>query len=111
MDSSLCGTAICKVFNSVPMRDEMAAAICLPGFHINKALSGDAIPRINFSHPYSTIPSTWTLILSDGPNISSGKQVKLWLQVLNEPETFVHENKLSKYFLPSKSRFKLSMKT
>lgn len=93
------------------VRDEMAAAICLPGFRINKAVSGDAILRINFSHPYSTTLSTWTLILSDGPNISSGKQVKPWVQVLNEPETFVQENKLSKYFLLSKSGFKLSVKT
>lgn len=90
----------------------MAAAICLPGFHINKALSGDANLRINFSHPYSAIPSTQTLILSNGPNIFLKKiQVKPWLEVLNEPETSAHENRLSKYFLPSKSRFKLSVKT
>lgn len=87
----------------VPVRDEMAAAICLPGFHIHTA---DVILRIIFPHPYNTVPSTWTLILSNGTDISSGKQVKPCLQVLNELETFVHENKFSKYFLPSKSAFK-----
>lgn len=107
----MCGTAICKDFILAPVRDEMAAAICLPGFHINKALSGDATLRINFSRPYSAIPSTQTLILSNSPNISREKQVKPWLEVLNEPETSAHENKLSKYFLPSRAGFKLSVRT
>lgn len=76
MDYFLCGTAICKDFMSVPVRDEMAAANCLPGFHIHTA---DAILRIIFPHPCSTILSTWTLILSNGTDISSGKRVKPWL--------------------------------
>jgi len=50
MDSFLCGTAVCM---DLPGRAEMAAAICLPGLHTNRALSGDAILRINFPHPYS----------------------------------------------------------
>lgn len=79
----------------------------MPGFHIHTV---DAILRIILPHPCSTTPSTWTLILSNGTDISSGKQFKPWLQVLNEPETFVYENKLSKYFLPSKSAFKQSVK-
>lgn len=105
------GTAICKDFIAVPVRDEMAAAVCLPGFLINKALSGDAILGTNFSHPCSVTLSAQTLILSNDPNISRGKQVKPWLQVLNVPETFAHENKLLEYFLPSKSGFKASVKT
>lgn len=44
----MCGTAICKDFMSVPVRDEMAAAICLPGFLIHTA---DAILRIIFHIP------------------------------------------------------------
>lgn len=71
-----CVELLFEDFMSVPVRDEMAAAICLPGFHIHTA---DAILRIIFPHPCSTILSTWTLILSNGTDISSGKQVKPWL--------------------------------
>lgn len=96
----MCGTAICKDFMSVTVKDEMAACICIPSFQIYTA---DALLRIILPHPCSTILSTWTLILSNGTDISSGEQVKPWFQVLNETETFVYENELSKYFLLSKS--------
>lgn len=42
----MCGTALWKDVISVPVRDEMAAAMCLPGFHMNKAQAGDAILRV-----------------------------------------------------------------
>lgn len=68
---------------SVTVKDEMAACICIPSFQIYTA---DALLRIILPHPCSTILSTWTLILSNGTDISSGEQVKPWFQVLNETE-------------------------